>query len=46
MSISNNFQLIKSQIPEPVELVAVSKFHPVEKIKRSLRLRTKSFWRK
>ena len=33
MSISNNFQLIKSQIPEPVELVAVSKFHPVEKIK-------------
>ena len=32
MSISNNFQLIKSQIPEPVELVAVSKFHPVEKI--------------
>ena len=33
MSISNNFQLIKSQIPEPVELIAVSKFHPVEKIK-------------
>ena len=33
MSISNNFHLIKSQIPEPVELVAVSKFHPVEKIK-------------
>ena len=33
MSISNNFQLIKSQIPEPVELVAVSKFHPIEKIK-------------
>ena len=33
MSISNNFQLIKSQIPEPVELVAVSKFHLVEKIK-------------
>ena len=33
MSISDNFQLIKSQIPEPVELVAVSKFHPVEKIK-------------
>lgn len=33
MSISNNFQVIKSQIPEPVELVAVSKFHPVEKIK-------------
>ena len=33
MNISNNFQLIKSQIPEPVELVAVSKFHPVEKIK-------------
>lgn len=33
MNISNNFQLIKSQIPEPVELIAVSKFHPVEKIK-------------
>lgn len=33
MSISKNYQFIKSQIPENVELVAVSKFHPVEKIK-------------
>lgn len=32
MSIQENFNYIKSQIPENVELVAVSKFHPVEKI--------------
>ncbi len=33
MSISENYQFIKSQIPENVKLVAVSKFHPIEKIK-------------
>lgn len=33
MSISENYLLTKSQIPENVELVAVSKFHSVEKIK-------------
>ena len=45
MSISNNFQLIKSQIQEPVELVAVSKFHPVEKIKEVYDCGQR-FWRK
>jgi len=33
MSIQENYNKIKTQIPENVELVAVSKFHPVEKIK-------------
>ena len=33
MSIQENYHKIKSQIPENVELVAVSKFHPIEKIK-------------
>ena len=33
MSIQENFNTIKSKIPENVELVAVSKFHPIEKIK-------------
>ena len=33
MSIQENYHKIKTQIPENVELVAVSKFHPVEKIK-------------
>lgn len=33
MSIQENYPKIKAQIPENVELVAVSKFHPVEKIK-------------
>lgn len=33
MSIQQNYQTIKNSIPEGVELVAVSKFHPVEKIK-------------
>ena len=33
MSIQENYHKIKAQIPENVELVAVSKFHPVEKIK-------------
>ena len=33
MSIQENYHKIKSQIPANVELVAVSKFHPVEKIK-------------
>ena len=33
MSIQENFDTIKSKIPENVELVAVSKFHPIEKIK-------------
>lgn len=33
MSIQENYQNIKKRIPEGVELVAVSKFHPVEKIK-------------
>lgn len=33
MSVPENFNKIKSLIPENVELVAVSKFHPVEKIK-------------
>lgn len=32
MSVPENFNKIKSLIPENVELVAVSKFHPVEKI--------------
>lgn len=32
MSIQDQFNHIKSQMPENVELVAVSKFHPVEKI--------------
>ena len=32
MSIQENYQHIKSQLPENVELVAVSKTHPVEKI--------------
>ena len=32
MSIQENYHKIKAQIPENVELVAVSKFHPVEKI--------------
>ena len=32
MSITENYLQIKSKIPENVELVAVSKFHPVEKI--------------
>jgi len=32
MSIQENYHKIKAQIPEKVELVAVSKFHPVEKI--------------
>ena len=31
--IQENFNTIKSKIPENVELVAVSKFHPIEKIK-------------
>ena len=33
MSIQENFDTIKSKITENVELVAVSKFHPIEKIK-------------
>ena len=33
MSILENYHKIKAQIPENVELVAVSKFHPIEKIK-------------
>ena len=33
MSIQENYHKIKAQIPVNVELVAVSKFHPVEKIK-------------
>jgi len=33
MSIQENYYKIKAQIPVNVELVAVSKFHPVEKIK-------------
>ena len=33
MSIQENYNKIKAQIPENVELVAVSKFHPIEKIK-------------
>jgi len=33
MSIQENYHKIKAQIPEKVELVAVSKFHPIEKIK-------------
>ena len=33
MSIQENYHKIKTQIPENVELVAVSKFHPIEKIK-------------
>ena len=33
MSISENYFQLKSKIPENVELVAVSKFHPVEKIR-------------
>ncbi len=33
MSILENYHKIKAQIPANVELVAVSKFHPVEKIK-------------
>ena len=32
MSIQENYHKIKAQIPENVELVAVSKFHPSEKI--------------
>ena len=32
MSIQENYHKIKVQIPANVELVAVSKFHPVEKI--------------
>ena len=32
MSIQENYHKIKSQIPANVELVAVSKFHPIEKI--------------
>ena len=32
MSIQENYYKIKAQIPENVELVAVSRFHPVEKI--------------
>ena len=34
MSIQENYHKIKAQIPENVELVAVSKFHPIEKIKK------------
>ena len=33
MSIQENYHKIKAQIPANIELVAVSKFHPVEKIK-------------
>ena len=33
MSIQENYHKIKAQIPENVELVAVSKFHSIEKIK-------------
>lgn len=33
MTIQENYHKIKAQIPVNVELVAVSKFHPVEKIK-------------
>lgn len=33
MSIQENYHKIKAQISENVELVAVSKFHPIEKIK-------------
>ena len=33
MSIQENYNKIKAQIPANVELVAVSKFHPIEKIK-------------
>ena len=32
MSIQENYHKIKAQIPANIELVAVSKFHPVEKI--------------
>ena len=32
MSVKENYTNVSSQIPENVELVAVSKFHPVEKI--------------
>jgi hypothetical protein len=33
MSVQENYNIIKAKIPENVELVAVSKFHSVEKIK-------------
>lgn len=33
MSIQENYHKIKAQIPANIELVAVSKFHPIEKIK-------------
>ncbi len=33
MSFKKITIIIKAQIPENVELVAVSKFHPIEKIK-------------
>ena len=43
MSIQENYHKIKAQIPENVELVAVSKFHPVEKIKEVYDCRQKVF---
>ena len=32
MSVAQNLQHIIAQLPEGVNLVAVSKFHPIEKI--------------
>lgn len=36
MSIADNIARIKSQLPPSVELVAVSKFHPVERLQQAI----------
>lgn len=43
MSIQENYQHIKNQLPENVELVAVSKTHPVEKIQEVYNLGQRVF---
>lgn len=43
MSLSENYQHIKSQLPENVTLVAVSKNHPVEKIQEVYNLGQRIF---
>lgn len=43
MEIQENYELVKSQLPENVQLVAVSKTHPVEAIKEVYDLGQKVF---
>ena len=43
MEIQENYKLVKSQLPENVQLVAVSKTHPVEAIKEIYNLGQRVF---